>query len=66
MLNDQPRITLGFLTPQEVFGKLLHLQLRPKVSLFSNRLQLKNKNVKYIEDNKRKNKKAGGLISYEN
>ena len=24
MLNDRPRKTLGFLTPHEVFGKLLH------------------------------------------
>jgi len=24
MLNDRPRKTLGFLTPNEVFGKLLH------------------------------------------
>ena len=27
MLNDRPRKTLGFLTPHEVFGKLLHQQL---------------------------------------
>ena len=24
MLNDRPRKTLGFLTPHEVFSKLLH------------------------------------------
>ena len=56
MLNDRPRKTLGFLTPHEVFGKLLHQQLESTHIPFSSKATRENWQVpeEYLREIKEK------------